>query len=142
MAVAAGTALLWRRLAPSVSAVAGMVGSSSSSSSSRGFVAAAVTRPVSYLLGRAGAGLRRPIGAPSGLVAAPAAVTAPSGGMTGLLVPAARGAWQAWGGQPGAWLGSLWARWSSTLKKRRSKMNKHKLKKRRKLMRNKNKKNL
>lgn len=144
MAAAAATALLWRRLAPSMSPVAGMVGSSSSSSN-RGLVAAAVTRPFSCLLGRTGAGLRRPIGAPSGVVAAPAVVAAPSGGMPGLLVPAARpgpGAWPAWGGQPGGWLGSLWARWSSTLKKRRSKMNKHKLKKRRKLMRNKNKKNL
>ena len=33
-------------------------------------------------------------------------------------------------------------RWSSTMKKRRSKMNKHKLKKRRKLMRNKTGRNL
>ncbi|EWM23883.1 protein of unknown function DUF1713, mitochondria [Nannochloropsis gaditana] len=49
-------------------------------------------------------------------------------------------------GQPSSWFGhilsGLLKRCSSTLKKRRSKMNKHKLKKRRKLMRNKNKKNL
>ncbi|KAM3570686.1 hypothetical protein VYU27_007251 [Nannochloropsis oceanica] len=39
-------------------------------------------------------------------------------------------------------LSGVLARFSSTLKKRRSKMNKHKLKKRRKLLRNKNAKNL
>lgn len=116
------------------------MGSSGASSSGRSRLAAVATgmvsRPFSALLG--GAGLRRPLagaGMGASLPAASVASPAAAGGVVGPL--ALRAAWPA-----GGLFGSLWARFSSTLKKRRSKMNKHKLKKRRKLMRNKNKKNL
>lgn len=87
----------------------------------------------------AGAGMGAPIPAAAAFAASRAPAAARDGGLVEGPLSLLRAA--AWG-PAGGLFGSLWARFSSTLKKRRSKMNKHKLKKRRKLMRNKNKKNL
>lgn len=91
-----------------------------------------------------GAGVRSLSSSPSpSLSSSIAAIRRPgaTGGLVALQRPPFWGLLAGAGGVGGLF-GNIFARFSSTLKKRRSKMNKHKLKKRKKLMRNKNKKNL